>query len=702
MASDAYERRRGGEPHYFGDKDSAADYTYTTEPRNAFPPVPRDDSPSKRSRASQSKSDKMTTSNKPVDPPAHEAVSPELIAHLTEQISKKVKEDLVEHLKQTGTIDDQARSQPMQRELSGKSSSTSSPPPTGRYTPPSPSQSTRPFVNPQPQPPPPPPMSPPKSPVERPSGVRFSDREPRARPAHGRTYSTMELSTIDQKWGRLFDSNGIPTQRLGQFLRGLANHIVEDFHPKKSIVVTPTKMATYYTNYTLEKEPHPLLSIFRAQSNEQISQLFQDLGCQHFLVQEDSRKEPVVPALTPLGFAHWMTIQLLAYPEEESRRLEKVVLALPIDADGQMVDGKPERLPKQISRHLLPEKADRESRKILDAAITDFLKDLGTTQRRKGSITSPSLSRHSSTSTSRPRNIPVEIHQTKPSASSSTATIKPIERERKPYSGAPSDSCSSEDAIKIERDRQPYVAQPGNGRVYEKASSTASSNLSREKLPSNASSTVGREPSANRAGEQSEARQRDHEREREREKEREREPRHHRTQSNASSSYVLPPRANRRTSSPPIKNFSHSDADLKYGPPPTSSNSSFASQNQPSGSFTAASTSFPPPPPPVDIKKSHRMSRDYGRRPAEDEARIATGDFSSPRDTERWDRYQETATGRDVEYGSAPRNSTSVDPLDPPPSSRSVPSEDWYRDSRDREMREKPKASGYYGTRGGY
>lgn len=79
------------------------------------------------------------------------------------------------------------------------------------------------------------------------------------------------------RWGTLFDSQGIPTQRLGEFLRGLANHIVsfgqalpvkfwltaslkvEDFNPKKSIVVTPVKMATYYANYPLEKEPHPLL-----------------------------------------------------------------------------------------------------------------------------------------------------------------------------------------------------------------------------------------------------------------------------------------------------------------------------------------------------------------------------------------------------------------------------------------------------------
>ena len=137
---------------------------------------------------------------------------------------------------------------PMQREPSNKSSSTSSPPPTARrvYTPPSPIQTgrqthTQPFA-----PPPVDPMRshpgspleeplggnrfadrgpPPSSSPEKPSGVRFSDRSAAARPTGNRTFSTTELSTIDQKWGRLFENDGKPTQRLGQFLRGLANHI---------------------------------------------------------------------------------------------------------------------------------------------------------------------------------------------------------------------------------------------------------------------------------------------------------------------------------------------------------------------------------------------------------------------------------------------------------------------------------------------
>jgi hypothetical protein len=69
------------------------------------------------------------------------------------------------------------------------------------------------------------------------------------------------------------------------------------------------------------------------------------------LVQEENYRDPIIPGLTPIGFAHWMTKWILAYPEQEAVRLEKVVCSLPIDADGQIVDGKPERLPKVSSNY---------------------------------------------------------------------------------------------------------------------------------------------------------------------------------------------------------------------------------------------------------------------------------------------------------------------------------------------------------------
>ncbi|KAG0646283.1 hypothetical protein D0Z07_8325 [Hyphodiscus hymeniophilus] len=641
--------------------------------------------------------DKMAASPERREPVGYDTstVSPELIAVITE----RVKREVVEHLNRTGSIDDTPKATPqppppappasqvpqappLQRQPSNKSSSTSSPPPNNRrervYTPPSPMQG-------QSQIPKPtniaPSMeqirepsrevvrSPPSSPSEKPSGVRFSDRTPTARPPPGRTFSTMELSTIDQKWGRLFDNDGRPTQRLGQFLRGLANHIIDEFKPQKSIVITPAKMAMYYSTHALDQEPNPLVSIFRAQNNEQISSLYQDLACQHHLVQDHSTNPPTIPGLTALGFAQWMTIHIMAYPDEESKRLEKVVLAMPIDADGEMVDGKPERLPKQISRHLLPGKEDRKSRKLLNNAIQDFLEDLGKSSTRNAPIASPPLSRHSSTSQSRSH--PVEIHQRKTSPTDSKA--QPLERERNPYAGPPSasESSSNEEPVKIERDRQPYTAQPGNGKIY-----TEGSNLTAPKL--------------NRANSISTSRTRDTE------PVETRESRHHRTRSNASqSSYAPPPRGGRRPGSPPLKKHSDStpiDLDIsggsKYGPGPSSTTSGFP--------IPSHSSSFPPPPPPIDIRDNRERRRDdrQYRRGADDEPRF-TGDFNSPKDAERWDRYQE-AQSRDIERPDRSyegRGSLPIDPRDtrePRESSRGAAYEDWYR-----EKPREPKGPGY-------
>lgn len=87
-----------------------------------------------------------------------------------------------------------------------------------------------------------------------------------------------------------------------------------------------------------------------SQNHENLSNLYQELECQHHLVQDEPFAKPMIPALTAEGFAHWMTTWIRAYPEQEAKRLEKVVVSMPIDADGETVDGKPERLPKVCSR----------------------------------------------------------------------------------------------------------------------------------------------------------------------------------------------------------------------------------------------------------------------------------------------------------------------------------------------------------------
>jgi hypothetical protein len=371
-----------------------------------------------------------------------------------------------------------------------------------------------------------------------------------------------------------------------------------------------------------------------------------------------------------------MTIQILSYPEEEWRRLEQVVLAMPVNADGEMIDGKPERLPKQISRYLLPDVEDRATRKLLDKAIKDYLEDLGSAPRRKKSITSPPpLNRKSSTSqrrnssSHRQNRPPVEIHQEKKSPT--FPKPNPLERERKPYAGAPgSDVSSNEDGIKIERERQPYTAQPGNGRVYDNL------NLPNRDKRSNSTSKP-KEPEFP-------------------------EQRHTRTHSDARrDTYMGPPPARsstRRTSSPPLKSFSNStpidinnSSNTSYGPMPSTSTASFIPPPTFSPrSFASSASSFPPPPPPMDGRGGERREAYTGRRIPDDEpisSRMA-GDFNSPRDAERWDRYQDARAATDGFGVPYERGSVSIDPRDTSvPLSRGAPTEEWYR--------EKPRGSGY-------
>ncbi|EPE27303.1 hypothetical protein GLAREA_03218 [Glarea lozoyensis ATCC 20868] len=684
---DEYGRLRGnGESAFFEPSHPIPEHYPTTDyysdSRDNIPRRPDD-----RQRASplkQNRAQKMSTTS--MDSDSSEHVSAETIAAITERI----KQEVLEHLKQTGSMDGQPKAEPMQRRSSTRSASTSShrsvsPPSTRRvYTPPSPVLPSKSAY------PPPPPMarkSPPVSPTDKGPGVRFTNREPKTRPAGTRTFSQLELSTIDLKWGQLFENDGTPTPRLGQFLRGLANHIVDDYNPKKSIVVTPAKLTEYYSKFPIERELKGLTSIFKSQNNENISKFFQALGCQHFLIQDDTRNEPTIPALTPLGFAHLMTLMILAYPEEEAKRLEKVVLDCPIDADGQTVDGKPERLPKAISRHLLPEVEDRASKRLVDKAIEEFVQ----TSDKKPK--SPTLSRNSSTSQA--RRPPVEIHQSAPKS-------KPIERERKPYAGTPSDNSNvSEDSVKIERERQPYSAQPGAGKVYDDSRPTRRESSgrreSRDRRESanrsdrreRESSTNGRRDSSMRRESTRDSTRRESSSSRTRDLPTREPTQHHRTQSNTSSNFNPPPQTQprarrRRDSSPPIRNYGrHSE--------PVNLDSKYTTAPIPSSTYPGSATStFPPPPPPIDIRTARkRGSQDYGRG----EEAFVTGEFSSPREAERWDRLREEGVGSAGGAYEREGGRGSVDHgVGGGGQGQGAPVEDWYR--------EPPRGTGYYASRG--
>jgi hypothetical protein len=345
-----------------------------------------------------------------------------------------------------------------------------------------------------------------------------------------------------------------------------------------------------------------------------------------------------------------MTIQILAYPEEEAKRLETVVLAMPIDADGVILDGKPERLPKQISRHLLPEREDRKSRKLIEKAISNFFDNLGTSSRRKTSTIGPSSKLLSTTQS---RSHPVEIYQTR--TSPTTSKVQPIERDRNPYTATPIlEPLNNEETVKIERERQPYSAQPGSGRVCS------------EGISLNGPPMLARANSASRTRDHAEAK----------------ESRHHRTQSAASQNYMPPTRAAvRRPNSPPPKSFSNSTPDdlggYQYVPPSMPTSSSFPNQSQPFGPSSYGSTgSIPPPPPHFDRDRRVRDDRQH-RRSAEEETTRLTGEFNSPRDAERWDRIQDSRSGesdrKDKPYESRPP--VAMEP-------RGVAYEDYYREGK--------------------
>lgn len=236
------------------------------------------------------------------------------------------------------------------------------------------------------------PGSQPSSPRKRPT-VRFSDRgpvilhgrpslaPPSSEPATPKQESPevssggSQMSAVDLKWGTLFDGNGEPTRRLGEFLRGIANYLIAEYTPTNSLVITPDKLYTFYVKYKVESDFLPYDEIFNLRQRDYaaLERLYQDLGCSYHLVQGRPNSTPRIPALTPSGFQHWMVRQIQTYPDQEAIRLHRIVDGLPITADGPLLDGKQERLPRQLSRHLLPAACNEKFQAMVLTAILGWI-----------------------------------------------------------------------------------------------------------------------------------------------------------------------------------------------------------------------------------------------------------------------------------------------------------------------------------------
>lgn len=106
------------------------------------------------------------------------------------------------------------------------------------------------------------------------------------------------------------------------------------------------------------------------------------MKCQHHLVQKNEHSRPLVPALTVIGFAQYYMSCILAYPDTEFRRLDRIVADVPsivVVVGGGVKEGgppPPEVLPKVVRRDQLPPGADAKSKQLLDGAFEDLMYEL--------------------------------------------------------------------------------------------------------------------------------------------------------------------------------------------------------------------------------------------------------------------------------------------------------------------------------------
>ncbi|KAK3070590.1 hypothetical protein LTR53_010196, partial [Teratosphaeriaceae sp. CCFEE 6253] len=70
-----------------------------------------------------------------------------------------------------------------------------------------------------------------------------------------------ETTSVEKAWQPLFD-HGHPTARLGQFLHGLAIHLIDDYEPKNTLVVTPAKMLRFFHETRVPDELYPWPALF--------------------------------------------------------------------------------------------------------------------------------------------------------------------------------------------------------------------------------------------------------------------------------------------------------------------------------------------------------------------------------------------------------------------------------------------------------
>jgi len=517
MAQDNYREQSS----YYDYSDPRMQYSSSYHPADPYKPKSRQSSRDRsdgRSTERPKYSQPHQPINEAVNSPDTAAMNSELIAQITEHVIKQLRTNPLEGGTPIHATHQQYPPPPPQQPVPQSPTTQSGSPPMPTrdvYTPPSPQKHSDHPAHGSPEQTSAVPHGSPPTPPD-PSSSHFEDRRPPSRVSVSneagnsrpkgptRLSTSKQETTLEKIWGQLFDEEGLPTARLGQFLRGLAVHIVcklkgttsgnafisdmcpqiEDYEPLNSIVITPYKMQKYYSDVRLPNEAYPWsgkhdsesqFRVAQANSNSlvifddersQIGRMYRELECQHHLVQEQFDEKPDIPSLTPVGFERWVTLLIRAHPTEEFERLKKALLEMPISNP----DDKKERFPKDISRRLFPFVEDRKIRDRLQQAICEH-----------ANITLPKVSNPD------PPKAP-QAEATPRQAQEDTRTPLPpisipshIERERKPYSSTPNESViddTNPPAHPIERERKPYRVQPGGGKTHEEDGRTTIPNVS--------------------------------------------------------------------------------------------------------------------------------------------------------------------------------------------------------------------------------
>ncbi|KAH1309407.1 hypothetical protein KXV65_001557 [Aspergillus fumigatus] len=425
------------------------------------------------------------TINEAVSSAFHKAETP---TYLSPEVLSQITATVIQQLKATGLDNFQAQHAPQSPQPSPQPPSGPTP---SQWVPPPPSSAPQYSYNEYESPPPVPPKPSSPQPVavsDTPDYQQYSQTspypssvEPSARPSpvppverRGSPYSqasdqgqkmearpkppsrettVTEMTTLEKIWGKLFEE-GRPTKRLGQLLRGIAVHLIEDYPPGNTFVVVPEKLQKYYEDTKVPSDLYPWQDIFDDRTSS-ISRLFREVEAEHHLVQAKLNERPDIPGLTPRGFERWATLMIQAHPDKEYERLQKAVLNMPISNP----DDRRERFPKEIPRRLFPEAPNLKVRDELDKFI---VKHCGVDL---PPVTEEELKK-------------VAAHRHKMSTSSTvsaaeTASSVP-ERGRQQQQHQSSSAIIDDDEEEvpsrpIERERKPYSAQPGGGKVYEEA-----------------------------------------------------------------------------------------------------------------------------------------------------------------------------------------------------------------------------------------